>query len=79
MTWEGLSEDLESFAQHSLTEFNLKCSARQAKWGKTCGEKGYDPITKSYNHEFLEASIRGTIRVAMYTHLDHCQSGDYIP
>ncbi len=39
MNWEGYSEDLESFEQHSGAEFNLKCPADQAEWGKTCGEK----------------------------------------
>jgi hypothetical protein len=58
MNWEGYSEDLKSFEQHSLAEFNLKCPTVQAEWGKTCGEKGYNPIAESYNHEFLEASVR---------------------
>ncbi len=35
MNWEGYSEDLKSFEQHSGAEFNLKCPADQAEWGKT--------------------------------------------
>ena len=58
MNWEGYSEDLKSFEQQSVTEFNLKWTTVQAEWGKTCGEKGYSPIVESYNHEFLEAAVR---------------------
>ncbi len=39
MNWEGYSEDLKSFEQHSVAEFNPKCPTVQAEWGKTCGEK----------------------------------------
>jgi hypothetical protein len=58
VNWKGYSEDLKSFENHALAEFNLKCPTVQAEWGKTCGEKGYNPIAESYNHEFLEASVR---------------------
>jgi len=30
----------------------------QAESGKTCGEKGYNPVAESYNHELLGASVR---------------------
>jgi hypothetical protein len=58
MNWEGYSEDLKSFEQHSVAEFNLKWTTVQAEWGKTCGKKGYNPVAESYNYEFLEASVR---------------------
>ena len=58
MNWEGYSEDLKSFEYHSVVEFNLKWTTVQAECGKTCGEKGYKPIAESYNHEFLEVSVR---------------------
>jgi len=54
MNWEGYSEDLKSFEQHSVAEFNLKWTTVQAEWGKICGEKGYNPVAESYNREFLE-------------------------
>jgi hypothetical protein len=57
MNWEGYSENLKSFERQTLTEFNLKWTTVQAEWGKTCGQKGYNPIAESYNHEFLEASV----------------------
>jgi|GEM_PF-2782423 len=58
MNWEGYLEDLKSFEQHSVAEFNLKWTTVQAEWGKTCGEKGYNPVAESYNREFLEVSVR---------------------
>jgi len=33
MNWEGYSEDLKSFEQHSVAEFNLKWTTDQAEWG----------------------------------------------
>jgi hypothetical protein len=58
MNWEGYSENLKSFEQHSVAEFNPKCPTYQAEWGKTCEEKGYNPVAESYNYEFFEASVR---------------------
>jgi hypothetical protein len=40
MNWEGYSEDLKSFEQHSVAEFNPKCPTVQAEWGKTTEGRG---------------------------------------